>query len=61
MDQTMIDVSAIENAAIGDEVVLIGTQGDLAISAQQLATLTSTIAWDVLCGIGARVYRLFVE
>ena len=61
MDQTMVDVSAIENAAIGDEVVLIGTQGDLTISAAQIATLTGTIAWEVLCNIHARVHRLYVD
>jgi alanine racemase len=61
MDQTMVDVSAIDEAAIGDEVVLIGIQGDLAITAAQIATLTGTISWEVLCSISARVHRLFVE
>ena len=61
MDQTMVDVSVIEDAAIGDEVVLIGSQGDLTISAAQVATLTGTIPWEVLCDIGARVHRIVIE
>ena len=61
MDQTMVDVSAIEDAAVGDEAVLIGAQNDLTISAQQIAALTGTITWDVLCTIGARVQRIFAE
>ena len=61
MDQVMVDVSAIDDAAIGDEVVLIGTQGDLTISAAQIATLTGTITWEVLCDIGARVHRVFID
>jgi alanine racemase len=61
MDQIMVDVSLIEDAAIGDEAVLLGTQDDLTISAVQIATLTGTIAWEVLCAIGARVERVVVE
>ena len=61
MDQTMVDVSAIDDAAIGDEAVLLGTQGELTISGAQIATLTGTITWEVLCGIGARVHRVFIE
>jgi len=61
MDQTMVDVSQIEDVAIGDEVVLIGQQGDFTISAGQIATLTGTIPWEVLCNISARVHRIFKE
>ena len=58
MDQTMVDVTGIPAAAIGDEVVLIGSQGAQSIDAWDLADLTETIPWEVLCAISARVPRV---
>jgi alanine racemase len=60
MDQTMIDVTDIPDAATGDEVVLLGQQGRDRITADNLAAHASTIAYEVLCAIGARVPRLWV-
>ena len=60
MDQTMIDVTDIADAAIGDEVVLVGTQQDQRITADDLAVRTGTIAYEVLCALGARVPRVWV-
>jgi alanine racemase len=60
MDQTMIDVSDIADAAIGDEVVLLGRQGTERITADNLAAHSGTIAYEVLCAIGIRVPRLWV-
>jgi alanine racemase len=60
MDQTMIDVTDIANVAIGDEVVLVGQQGSDRITADDLATHASTIAYEVLCAIGQRVPRIWV-
>ena len=57
MDQTMIDVTDIADAAIGDEVVLLGQQGSERITADDLAAHTGTIAYEVLCAVGARVPR----
>jgi alanine racemase len=61
MDQTMVDVTDIPGVAIGDEVVLLGTQGTESIDAWELADLTDTIPWEVLCAISARVPRVLVE
>jgi alanine racemase len=61
MDQKMVDVTNIEGAAVGDEVVLLGSQGDYTVSATQIATLTGSIPWEVLCDISARVHRVFTE
>jgi alanine racemase len=61
MDQTMIDVTGIPGVAIGDEVVLLGTQGAESIDAWELADMTDTIPWEVLCAISARVPRVLVE
>jgi alanine racemase len=60
MDQTMVDVSGIPSVAIGDEVVLLGSQGHHSISAWDLADLTGTVPWEVLCAISARVPRVMV-
>ncbi len=60
MDQTMVDVTAIPETAIGDEVVLLGRQGDHTLTAWDLADLAGTIPWEVLCAIGPRVPRLLV-
>ena len=61
MDQTMVDVTGISGVDIGDEVVLLGSQGGQSIDAWVLADLTETIPWEVLCAIGARVPRVVVE
>lgn len=58
MDQTVVDVTEIPGSALGDEAVLLGTQGQLAISAWDLADLAGTIPWEILCAISARVPRL---
>jgi alanine racemase len=59
MDQTMIDVTDIPEAAVGDEVVLLGQQGSDRITADDLAAHTGTIAYEVLCAVGTRVPRVW--
>ncbi len=61
MDQTVVDVTDVPGVVIGDEAVLLGNQGDEVITAWDLADLTSTIPWEVLCAIGPRVPRLLVD
>jgi alanine racemase len=61
MDQTIIDVTAIPEAAIGDEVTLLGSQGRRSVTAWDLADLIGTIPWEVLCAIGSRVPRILVD
>jgi alanine racemase len=60
MDLCMVDVTEVPGAEVGDEVVLIGRQGAEVQDAHQLAALQNTIAYDVLCAIGARVPRVVV-
>jgi alanine racemase len=59
MDLTTVDVSDIAGAALGDEAVVIGRSGGEAIGADEVAARADTIHWVVLCGIGARVPRLY--
>ncbi len=61
MDQTMIDVTDIQGAIVGDEVVLLGTQGDWCILADDLAAHAGTIAYEVLCALGPRVPRIWCD
>ncbi len=60
MDMCMLDVSGVPGVREQDEVVLIGRQGAEKITANDIAQLTGTIAYEVLCGIGNRVQRVFV-
>ena len=60
MDQLMVDVGHLstDQVAVGDEVVLIGSQGSEEITATEWADLTGTIAYEVVCGISPRVERV---
>jgi len=58
MDLTMIDVTDIGGIRQGDEVVLLGRQGDAEISADEMAAWASTISYEILTSIGARVTRI---
>ncbi len=60
MDLMMIDVSQIEDAEVGDEVILLGRQGEEEISATELAERANTISWEIVTRIGSRVRRVYV-
>ena len=59
MDQMVVDCGPVGTTpvAVGDEVVLLGRQGDEEITADEWAGLLGTISYEVLCGIGPRVPR----
>lgn len=57
MDQAMVDVSEAPEVAKGDEVVLIGRQGDSGITADEVAARLGTISYEVVSAILARVPR----
>lgn len=61
MDQIMVDVSEIPEASVGDEVVLMGRQGDEEISAEEIAGLLGTISYEVLCSPSTRVPRVYIN
>lgn len=61
MDMTMIDVTHIAGAAVGDEVVLMGRQGDAEISIDEMADTLSTINYEITCLVGKRVPRVYVN
>jgi len=61
MDQCMIDVSDLEEAALGDEVVILGRQGKEMISAEELAAQLGTINYEIVCMISHRVPRVYTR
>jgi alanine racemase len=62
MDQIVVDCgpAGSPEVEVGDEVVLLGSQGDDEITADEWAGLLGTISYEVLCGIGPRVPRVAV-
>ena len=61
MDLTTIDVTHVPELKTGDSVMLLGSEGGVSIDAQEIMKLAGTISYSVLCGISARVKRVFVE
>jgi alanine racemase len=61
MDMCMVDVTDVPDVAEGDEVVIIGRQGEVEITAEEVAELCGTISYEILCGISARVPRLYLR
>lgn len=61
MDLTLIDVTRIPGVEVGDEVILLGAAGSRRVTAWDLASLSMTIPYEVLCGISRRVPRTYVE
>lgn len=60
MDLTLIDVTDIERATADDEVVIIGSQEDTRISAEEVAAQIATISYEITCGISERVPRVYI-
>ncbi len=61
MDQIMIGLDAVPEARPGDEVVLIGEQGGQRITVDDLAECWGTFNYEVVCGLSARVTRLYFD
>ena len=59
MDQIMVDVSHLETVNVGEEAVLVGSQGEETILASELAAKAGTITWDIFTGITKRVERVY--
>jgi alanine racemase len=60
MDLTSLDVTHLPACEVGDEVVLIGEQGDQRLTAEDLAAASGTIAYEVLTNISPRVPRFYL-
>jgi alanine racemase len=60
MDMLMADVTGMD-VSPGDEVVIIGTQGDERIDVREMAATIGTIPWEILCRIGSRIERVYSQ
>ena len=61
MDMTLIDVTDVPHVAIDDYVTLLGSEGEMAITAEDLGELAGTISYEITCGISNRVPRIYLE
>ena len=61
MDQLMVDVTHIPDVEQHDEAVLIGRQGELEISVEEVAEQAQTISYEILCALSARVPRYYLR
>jgi alanine racemase len=61
MDLTMVDVTDVPGVSVGDEVVLIGRQDEEVITADEVASATDTISYEVFTSVGKRVPRVYVR
>ena len=60
MDMCLIDVTSLPDVKMGDEVVIFGSQGNGQIKVEELATKADTIPYEILCGVGKRVPRIYI-
>lgn len=60
MDWTIVDVTDIPGAAIDDDVTVIGRDGDLSVTAADLAEIGETISYEITCGISKRVRKIYI-
>jgi alanine racemase len=60
MDLTTIDLSHTTALGPGDEVTLLGDEGESSLDAQQIARVAGTISYNILCSISSRVRRVYI-
>ena len=58
MDMAVVDVGQ-DDVSVGDEVVLMGSQGDEMISSEEWAKQLNTITWEIVCDFGPRLPRRY--
>lgn len=61
MDQCMVDVTNIGDVKVGDEVILLGEYGDTKFNADDIAEILDTINYEIICMIGRRVPRVYIN
>lgn len=61
MDWTTLDVTELSEVSVGDEVTVVGSDGEKSITAENLAKIVGTISYEITCGIGERVPRKYLR
>ena len=60
MDLTLVDVTDVPGVSLGDRVTLLGEDGELFVTAEDIAGTVGTLSYEVTCGISARVPRVYL-
>ena len=61
MDQCMVDVTDVPDVKVGDEVIVMGTDGINTVSADYIAEMTGTINYEITCALGQRLPKVYVK
>lgn len=61
MDQCMVDLTEVGDVKVGDEVILLGEENGLRYNADDIAKLLDTINYEVVCAVGRRIPRVYIE
>ena len=61
MDQCMIDVTDVPDVKIGDEVIVMGSDGVNEVTAEDIAKATGTINYEICCAFGQRLPKVYVK
>lgn len=61
MDMIVVDISEVEDAKIGDEVTLLGNNGNITISAEELSGSYNGLSYETVCNLGRRAQRIFIK
>jgi alanine racemase len=61
MDLTLIDVTEVPRVSLHDQVTMLGRDGELSITAEEVAELAGTISYEISCGISNRVPRIYLD
>lgn len=61
MDQCMVDVTDVPDVKLGDEVIVMGSDGNLTISAEDIGDATGTIDYEICCAFGQRLPKIYIR
>ena len=61
MDQLMVDITEVPGVEAGDQVTLVGREGDREITWDQLAAQSGSVSYERICGIRSRVPRVYIN
>ena len=61
MDQFMVDVTDVPNVKVGDEIIVMGSDGKNTISAEDIADATGTISYEICCAFGQRLPKVYIK
>lgn len=57
----MIDITDVEHVKVGDEVILLGSDGNVKFDAEDIADILGTISYEIICMISKRVPRVYTK